>query len=148
MVNPPTLAGFLVFLRRVVGISPLDLPDDEPAIPLAFELAREQVNTQLAFAGRHVYALAVYNLGADRVINFAPDQEHRTYFVKLRETLGVNVFLPGVIGSSGNAGASESLVSPEFTKNLSMMDLQNLKTYYGRQYLAYARSVGSNWGVS
>lgn len=144
----PTLAGFLSFLRGTVAIDPLNLPDDAEVISVAFEVAMEQVNTDLARVGRHVYSLAVYNLAADRVINFAPDQPHRDYFQKVKERLGIDVFVPGVIASSGSGPTSESTLNPEFLKTMTLANLQNLKTPYGRQYLALAQSVGSMWGMS
>jgi len=144
----PTLAGFLTFLRGTVAIDPLNLPDTEPVIEMAFDLARAQVNRDLARVSHHLYCLAVYNLAADHVINFAPDQTHRDYFKKTKERLGIDVFVPGVISSSGTSPTSESTLNPEFMKTMTMGNLQNLKTPYGRQYLAFAQCVGTMWGMS
>lgn len=149
MICAPTQAGFLAFLRTVVGIDPLNLPDSDPVIEMAFEISRERVSLDLAYAGsRHLYSMAVYNLAADRVINFADDQPDRLYFKKLRETLDINVFVPGVIASSGSGPTSEGTLNPEFMKNFTMGNLQNLKTQYGRIYLDLAQSVGTLWGLS
>jgi hypothetical protein len=54
----------------------------------------------------------------------------------------------GVIGSSADETTSESLVVPEAMKNLTLQNLQNLKTPYGRQYLYFAQAFGTNWGLS
>lgn len=145
----PTQAGFLVFLRTSVGIDPVYLPDDAPVIQLAYEIAKVRVNRDLACAGApYLYEMAVYNLAADRLINYAPDQPDRLYFKQSREKLGIDVFVPGVISSSGSSPTSESTLNPEFMKNFTMGNLQNLKTPYGRIYLDLAQSAGTLWGLS
>lgn len=86
-LGPPTQANFTTyFLRGVMGIPSSVIPDDSPAITVAFNIALEITNTDLAFAGAcfspfgptppnpaPVYTLAVYNLAGDRLVNFAPD---------------------------------------------------------------------------
>jgi hypothetical protein len=90
----------------------------------------------------------VYNLGGDMLINWTPDQPGQVYFANLRTSFGTNNWAPGVVTSTSDGGTSTSLTNPEFMKEFTMANLQNLKTPYGRQYLAWAQSTGSIWGMS
>jgi hypothetical protein len=143
--GPPTLAGFQAFLAGVVGIDPLYLPPDAPVVGYALHVAKTIVNDALWIAG--TYTLAVYNLGASQVINFAPDQAGRTYFRDLRKELGISDWTAGVITSTSDQGTSESLLTPDFMKNLTMANLQQIKDPYGRQYIALAQDYGTVWTV-
>lgn len=149
----PNLTDFTTFLRNVVGIDPLALPDDAPIIVYAFNGAMTIVNISLACVPTppgswSIYALAVYNLGADTLINFAQDQPGYTVFFDLRRALSINSFVPGVIASSANAPTSETTLNPEFMKTFTMRDIRNLKTPYGRAYLEIAGDFGTLWGIS
>jgi hypothetical protein len=172
----PTLAGFLLFVRNTMGISTAILPDNSPVIGMAFAVALAIVNPQLKCApalpqfdstgaqlnggGLSVYALAVYNLAGDNLLNYAqdlPDAEPVTgsgdpglpFFAWTRKQLNINGFVSGVIQSSGDNGTSVSLVVQEAAKDFTLANLQQLKTPYGRQYLAFAQSYGpTTWGIS
>jgi hypothetical protein len=146
--STPNQTDFLTFLYGTVGIDPLALPSASTTISDAFVNASAIVSPDFAVIPGSIYSLMVYNLGADFIINYAPDQPGRTFFFDLRKTLGIGLFVPGVTTSSGDSGTSQSRLNPEFMKNLTLMDLQTLKTPYGRQYLAYAQMYGSFWGVS
>jgi hypothetical protein len=155
----PNLTDFITFLRGVVGIDPLYLPDVSLSIVYAFQTAMATVSPDLASIPSFpvvpqnplpltTYALAVYNLGADRIINFAQDQTGRTFFAEMRKDLGINTFRAGVVASSGGAGNSQSTLNPEFMKELTMGDLQSMKTPYGREYLNIAQQIGPLWGLT
>jgi hypothetical protein len=152
----PTIAGFTDFIYGVMGIDPLVLPSNSPVIAMAFSVATAIVNPALAVVASTVnvapqidlYSLAVYNLAADNLINYAQDQPGRTYFSDLRASLKINNFAAGVVASASDSGTSDSLATPDSLKNLTLSNLQNLKTPWGRQYLAFAQSFGSLWGVS
>jgi hypothetical protein len=155
----PNLTDFLTFLRGVVGIEAAYLPDASLSIVYAFQTAMATVSPDLAAIPSYplipqsplpwtTYAIAVYNLAADRIISFAPDQTGRTYFVDMRRDLGINTFRAGVVASSGGTGNSQSTLNPEFMKGLTMGDLQNMKTPYGREYLNIAQQIGPLWGVT
>lgn len=143
--GPPTLAGFQAFLTGVVGIDPLYLPPNSPVIGYAFHVAKTIVNHALWVAG--TYTLAVYNLGASQVINFAPDQPGRTYFDGLRTKLKISDWTAGVVSSTSDQGTGTSLLNPDFMKNLTLANLQQIKDPYGRQYLAFAQDAGTVWVV-
>lgn len=147
--NPqPTIAGFIEFLRGVAGVPTIFLPDNSPSIPIAFDVAEATTATIFCWQPGGVYSRAIYNLATDNLINYATDQPNQTYFRDLRAYFGIGLFVPGVTGSSSDQGTSQSRVTPEFMKTMTFGDLQNLKTPFGRAYLAIAQTQGSLWGIS
>lgn len=144
----PTLEGFIVFLRAEAGIPATTLPDCSRSVGVGFANALEIVNRQIQVASPLLYTEAVYNLATDYVINWARDQVGSTYFTDLRKSLNISAFTAGVIQATADEGTSESMLVPEFFKNLTLADLQNLKTDYGRAYLAIAQRAGALWGLS
>lgn len=146
--NIPNITDFQTFLANVAGISTVYLPTASQDIVNAYNVAIAVVNTDLASLPGNLYALAVYNLGTDNVINYAIDQAGQTYFQDLRKSYGINLFVPGVTASSGDSSTSQSRLNPEFMKTLTFGDLQNLKTPFGRAYLNIAQQAGTLWGVS
>lgn len=118
-------------------------------VVMALNLAMRTVNETLNLADPSVYTLAVYNLAADRLINYAPDQKGQTYFRDLRDKLRINEVSLGVISSSGNEASNSSWLNPTQLERLTLDDLQTLKTPWGRKYLGIAQTYGSNiWGLS
>ena len=143
----PTQAGFTAFIRNVMGIPTSALPDSSPTITWALEIAQTIVNVQLNLVPG-IYTLAVYNLAGDNLVNYATDQPNQTHFADLRSQLGLSNFTAGVVSSTSDSGTSVSLATPEFMKTLTLSDLQNLKTPWGRNYLAFAQRYGTAWGIS
>jgi hypothetical protein len=144
----PTLAGFQWFITNIMGITALVLPTNSPVIAYVYGLSTSTVNTQLAAVGGDIYSQAVYNLAGDFLINYAQDQTGQTFFSYARATFHVNDFVSGVVTSAGDSSTSDSLEVPEQFKSFTLADLQNLKTPWGRTYLALAQKVGNLWGVS
>lgn len=139
----PTLSGFFVFLRSgAVGFSTTVLPDTEPVIPAAFEMALETVNQVIRQVIGYWYTQAVYNLGADIVCNYAPDQPDQEFFSKLRGQWNILKNVSGTIQWAGDEGTQTSLVVPEAAKMFTISDLQNMKTPWGRVYLSIAQKYG------
>lgn len=147
-----TLAGFTAFLRGVAGIEQINLPNSSPAIPMAYIYAKEIVSLQIEQVSCPLYDLAVYNLATDYLINWAPDPIaggcSPGFFTKLRESYKITAFVAGVIASASDESTAETLVVPESFKNFLLGDLENLKTPFGRAYLAIAQRVGSLWGLT
>ena len=152
-VSPPTLAGFQDFIQNVMGINTTVLPTTNPVIAMAFAVALEIVNRLICQVSPLMYALAVYNLAGDNLLNYAQDQPGAPavpgsgdpglpFFAYTRKTLDLNGFISGVIQSSSDQGTGNSMVVQEAAKNFTLADLQNLKTPYGRQYLAIAQRYG------
>lgn len=154
--NAPTIEGFQSFITDVMGIDPLYLPADSVSIGWAFSIALMVVNPDLAIVSTptyapvqtSMYAQAVYNLAGDTLINYAPDQPGRTYFTDLRKSMSIGSFAAGVVQSASDQGTSDTLAVPDALKALTIGQLQNMKTPYGRAYLAMAQNVGTMWGVA
>ena len=143
-----TLDGFQSFVYGNMGINTTVLPTTSPDIATAYNLAIETVNQQISIAAPLSYDTAVYNLAGDYLINYASDQTGQTYFANLRADFHIYDFVAGVVQSADDQSTSDSLEIPESLKQLTLGDLQNLKTPYGRVYLAIAQKVGTLWGIT
>ena len=143
-----TEAGYLLFIRQIMGISIAVLPDASPYIDYSFQVSLATVSLDLAIVVPGIYPLAVYNLAGDRLLNYAQDQPDSTYFKDLRQQLNLTSFVPGVIQSSSDVTTSQSFAVAQALNKLTLGDLQNLKTPYGLQYLAFAENLGTLWGLS
>jgi hypothetical protein len=144
----PTLAGFLQFIRGTMQIPTAALPDDDVQIGYAYNVSITTVAPSIQCVSPLIYMLAVYNLAADNLLNWANDQASQTFFADARAKYGMLSFVAGVISSTADVSTSESLTVPESIKGLTLSDLQNLKSPYGRQYLAWAQKYGTLWGLS
>lgn len=114
-----------------------------------FEVALSLVNRAICAASAIQYTLAIYNLATDRVINWAQDIPDQTYFSDLRDKMKLTTPAVGTVTSVGDQGSSVSVVNPEFLKNLTLMDLQDMRTPYGRNYLGIAQQFGPDiFGLS
>lgn len=151
-----------------MGIDTTVLPDSNPVIAMAYEVARAIVNPALATVCApfpppasplvSIYALAVYNLAGDNLLNYAQDQPGAKpvagsdppapYFQNLRKVWNMTGFVSGIVQASSDEGTSVTLVVMDAAKNFTLGNLQNLKTPYGRQYLAFAQDYGPGpWGI-
>ena len=164
----PTLAGFTAWVFGVLQIPSAALPSDSPYLGYAFNVAVAIVNPYLGIGvpsppplpppapqqqNNLIYQLAVYNLAADNLINWCPDQTGQTFFATLRGPppggYGINAWLAGVVTTTYDEATGSTLTTPEFMKDFTMSNLQNLKTPYGRQYLSFAQTFGPGlWGIS
>jgi hypothetical protein len=169
MATGPTLAGFLNFVRVNMGIPAAKLPDNSVYLSMSLAIALGIVNPALRVVpvpqadgagialnplepGTSVctmYDLAVYNLAADNLINFTPDQPGFDFFAEARKTLKINEFVSGVVQSSGDEGTNVSMVVQKAAEEFTLANLQQLKTPWGRAYLAIAQSYGPySWGLT
>ncbi len=151
----PTLPGFLNFVATVMAIPAAALPPTSPFPPMAFNTAQSIVNTALQIVPNYdptqptIYALATYNLAGAILLGIAPDQPGATYFADMWKAYGGNAFVPGVLSSTSDEGTSSSYAVSQALQNVTLGDLQLLKTPWGRAYLALAQDVGlSAWGLS
>lgn len=148
---PPTQAGFISWVRSVMGVSSNELPDNSDSFTYAYEVALEVVNLTLQGMSPLIYRLAVYNLGGDNLINWTPNQPPPAtpgYWSKLRDDFGCLKFQGGTVNSSSDESTSVGIATVEGLTELTLGQLQNLKTPYGRAYLNYASTWGTNWGIS
>lgn len=172
MANPqPTLAGFIAWVRAVMGVGTDVLPDNDPVLPFALAVAMGVANPALMCApipsmdaagvtlnagGYNVYVLAVYNLGGDNLVNFAQDapdappyKDGLPFWAYMRKQFNVDGFVSGVIQSTGDQATSASFVVQKAAEDFTLANLQNLKTPWGRRYLAFAQSYGPTvWGLT
>jgi hypothetical protein len=160
----PTLAGFTTFIRDVMDIGTEELPDGLPVIGMALAVAMSIVNRSLCIVclptndadgvqiipqQETIYTLAVYNLAGDNLVNYAQDQPGRVFFKGLRTKLNLHGFVSGVISASSDEGTSQTLVVQKAAEQFTLANMQQLKTPWGRQYLALAQSYGpTTWGIS
>lgn len=147
-IYQPTLEGFQDFITNVMQVPADALPVDSPYIASAFRAACGIVLRCLRGCDPFLYQQAVYNLAASILIQYTPDQPCMSYFAAYRQNSGIGSFTPGVISSSSDSSTSQSWVVPDFMKNLTLGDLQNLKNPYGMAYLAIAQDYGNIWGLT
>lgn len=151
----PTLADFLTFIANVMGITTSALPSNSPYPGYAFAVAIATVNQFMQCIPGNIYALAVYNLAGDRLINFAQDTPPSTYFTQQRQAFGITNsinnprgFVGGVVSASSDESSSTTIAVTDAMKGLTIGDLQNLKTPWGQTYLGFAQGMGTMWGLS
>jgi hypothetical protein len=151
----PTLAGYLLFIRNWMKITTGQLPDDSLYIPASFNFAKMMVNPKMAVVPSpdpsypNLYAIAVYNLAGDRLVNFAVDQDGETVFTDLRDKCNLAGFVSGIISSSSDETSSQSMVVAKAMETLTFFDLQTMKTPWGRAYMGFAQQMGpTDWGMS
>lgn len=157
----PTLGGFVTFLGLLgVPASAGFSPSTDATVTWAYDAAVQTVNPMLCTipgvpGAWTMHARAVYNLAADFLINWEVDpvdapafRDDLQYWAWLRKSFGCLEFSPGVVSSTGDEGTNTSLQVPEALSQLTLANLQNLKTPYGRAYLGIAQSWGTNWGIN
>lgn len=136
----PNLTDFTTFCTNQGIVSPSTASSSE-YFQWAFDWAMADALTcpQMPYP---LYTLAVYNLGADRFIRLAQDSLGTTFYSTLRQQFNVLKFRPGVVLASGDEGSSETLLVPDWYRELPMTAQQLLETPWGRDYLAYAQMYG------
>lgn len=148
--NPttPNLTDYTTFVQSW-GATPTYLPTSSFWLTTTFKIACMTVNRSLDY-DPVAYTLAVYNLGMDRLVNYAQDQPGQDYFKKLRNDFKLTyAFAPGVLSATGDQGSSSSYLNPEWMSTITIMDIELMKTPWGRSYLGFAQSYGSTiWGLS
>jgi len=143
----PNITDYTLFLRNVAGINTTVLPDNSAVIEWSFNYAMNVVSDFFAVIpqtpDQFLYGVAVYNLATDTLLNYAQDQPGQTFFAQVRQKYQLNVLIPGVVTEARDEDTSTGIINPKFMQGLTMGNLQNLKTPFGRQYLALAQDLGS-----
>jgi hypothetical protein len=167
---PPTLAGFLLFLANVVQIPEESMPPSalinmafavalsivNPALRLVCIPSMDSTGAQLNSGNLSIYALCVYNLGADNIFSYATDpddapiyENNQKFFAYFQQKWQINAFVSGVITSSSDQGTGNSMIVQQAAQRFTLMNLAQLKTPWGRTYLGMAQSYGdSTFGLS
>lgn len=148
MSGAPNITDYTTFLYDHVGIPEDNLPSDAPIIATSLQIAQDIVSFAILRASADLYTLAVYNLAADRLLNYAPDVANQTWFRDQRKKMRLMELSVGVPTSVSDNGTAVGVLNPEALKNLTLANLQMLKTPCGRAYLEIAQSWGTIWGVS
>lgn len=144
----PTLADFTSWVYTVMGVPTAALPPGSASFGYAFNVALATVSLNIQLSSPLIYQLAVYNLGGSLLLNWAPDQPGQTYFADIRKTWNLNAPSSGVVRFAGDQGTDVTVEVLESLKNLTISQIQNFKDPYGRQYLAWAQTWNSPWGIS
>lgn len=154
----PTQAGFLNWIRTVMGVPVQYLPDDSPSIGYAYDTAVAIVNPAFRSIPGPIYLQMVYNLAGHLLVTWAPDVPDEVYkivddvpygfFQYIRKQNNMLGFTTGIVQSSSDEGTSVGLVVPKQAENLTISQLQLTTTPWGRTYLGYAQDYGTNWGLT
>jgi hypothetical protein len=91
-----------------------------------------------------LYVTAVYNYGMHKLLKVGQDQAGQTFFTTQRANFKLLSFKAGPVGASADQATSQTLVTPDFLKGLTMGDLDLLLTPWGREYLDYSQMYGPN----
>lgn len=120
----------------------------QSVVSASLGISLEIVNSTLQVAPHH-YTLAVYNLAADRLLNYATDLPGQTFFKDTRARYKLLDSLVGVVQAASDQGTSGAYLNLEAMKNFTLGDLQTLRTPFGRRYMEIAMSFGPNlYGLS
>ncbi len=144
--------GLITATGNTAGLAPA--PGDQyiivqPVASMSLGVAEQVVNDDLQAAVPALYTLAVYNLAADRLINYAPDQTGQNFFASNRSSYHLLDIEVGVIQGASDQGTSGSYLNIEAMKTFTLGDLQMLKTPFGRRYMEIAMNYGPTlWGMS
>lgn len=143
-VGEPLTAGMypMSLPATATVATPEAISATNPWIVSTFQASKDTVNRAIAKASGRKYTEAIYNLGADLLINVAVDQPNQSYFRDMRRGYRIEAPSFGLPASASDQGTSGALVNPEFMRNLTLDDLQRMKTPYGRAYLGIAQAFG------
>lgn len=141
-MDTPDLADFTSYCQAQGIVAAYTLTTD-PTFAAAYDWAIDDALTCPNMPGT-LYTFAVYNFGADRFIRIAQDNGLGTFYADQRSTYNVFDFRPGVVMASGQGPTSQTLVVPEWYRELPLSGQELLKTPWGRQYLSYAQMYGPN----
>jgi hypothetical protein len=154
--NAPTFAGFQWFVQYSMGVPTNEIPTTD-YLQVAYDQAINLAYWGLASVPSQpttpsLYAFAVYNLGCAILLEYAQDDPNAdpisTFWNDLRNKLGINSATFGIINSAADQGTSESMYIPDVIKGMTLLDLQLMKSPWGRKYLMIAGEWGAIWGLT
>lgn len=151
--NAPNLPDYVLWIRNVVGIAPGWLPDGSPFFGYALDRALRLVLIPGAALSGAEYTLAVYNCATHVQLKITPDQVVNgvsyTYFAAKQAEFKLFALPAGLVTSSSDQGTSESNAVPDALQQLTLTDLDFIRTPWGREFLAYQQDYGPFvWGLS
>jgi hypothetical protein len=89
-----------------------------------------------------MYVLAVYNYAMHKLLKIGQDLPGQIFFTQQRTNFNLLSFKAGPISASADQATSQTFVTPDFLKGLTMGDLDLLLTPWGRDYLDYSQQYG------
>ena len=148
----PTYDGFVWFVDNMMQV-PVDAMPNDATLQIAYDMSLNLAYCKLQCVPSQptspsIYAFAVYNLGAAMLLEFAQDNPLSTFWNDLRNKLGINAFLYGLIDSAHDQGTSEGMFVLNQLKGMTLFDLQLAKSPWGRAYLMFAGEWGAIWGLT
>ena len=141
--NTPNLADFTTYVYDQ-GIPTAALPSNSDYLTYAFNYSQNVALQPAPSMAGIVFVMASYNLGMHHLLEIAPDQTGQTWFASARSQYQLLLPKVGVVSSGGDQGTSDTLVVPDFFKDMTLFALGLMKTPWGRRYLDYAQMYGSN----
>lgn len=143
----PTLVGYNAYIRDVVKIPEAALPIDDPVIEWSYNYAinatLELIGTIPCVPDEWLYSSAVYNFATHMLMVWAQDQPNNDFFAKIQRQYNLHSLVAGAVEAAKDESTSTQLKLPKFFDGLTFMQLDLMKTPWGRQYLEIAQSVGS-----
>ena len=137
-----SLVTFLEEFKELDVQEPIVLNLDVSEMPLLLDIQHmRNLVSMLATYGECVRKVSL--------LNITPDVPGQTYFARQRKKFNINGFVSGVVQGSADESTSVSMVVQDAAKAFTLANIQQMKTVYGRQYLALAQSYGpATWGIT
>lgn len=152
--NPksPNLPDYTLFVQNVMGIDIAYLPSNSPFLDYALTSALDIVQWVPTVSSRD-YTFAVYNCAGHIQLKITPDQVvdgvQRQFFLGKRQEFRLLQQVNGTVNSSSDESTSVSNAVSWALTELTIQDLDFMRTPWGRWYLEYAQSYGPGiWGLS
>jgi hypothetical protein len=142
--STPLLAQMDVLL--IAEIAPDCLPTDW--VLWSYQNAINNVYSLIGALDPINYTLAVYNWGADWLLNWSPDQNGQNFFTNQRKVWNLLTPKTGLVESASDESTSSSYAVSDAMRNMTIGSLNQFNTPYGRAYLAIAQSMGTLWGLT
>lgn len=90
-----------------------------------------------------------YPLAGNPGAETSPGTYTASFFATLRKQWNINAVTVGVVSASSDESTSSSYLNLDAMKEFTLENLQQLKTPYGRVYLAFAQKYGQSlWGLT
>ena len=149
--DPLTIGTPYDLTALTAGVAPPTTPTaSSPWLGYAFDQA---LALTLSVAGGVSYTLAVYNCAGHIQIRITPDVNGRMNeegsFTQMRGTFDLLKQSNGLVEQTSNVDTSSTFAVSDALKQLTLTDLNFMKTPWGREALAYMQDYGpSVWALT
>lgn len=139
--NQPNIVDFEWFLSNSVQIPPAALPASSPWPQYALTQA---LHLTPCGPGGIMYTLVVYNCATHILFTITPDVAGQNFFSTARSKEGFSLVNPivGVVAATTDESTTTTLSSPDWTKRITVSQLNFMRTPWGREYLGWIQSAG------